>query len=212
MPDQSQFSRVSKKQLFFIAEKLISEDFPTDTPYHDYSDAYNKVENIGKYFNISVVDEDVQFFVKFLDINSDLLEEIIETGDKSLVNGFEIPVAKTYELQYSVWGSCTYNEYLGQHFDSYDKDWVMDSATQQRDDGNWDFYNGYEISPTDYENFDETDYSYDRVTEDNDDDSKLSESLLDKLVLENTQGVIKSLDKSTLLKLRTLINSRLSSL
>ena len=212
MPDQSQFSRVSKKQLFFIAEKLISEDFPTDTPYHDYSDAYNKVENIGKYFNISVVDEDVQFFVKFLDINSDLLEEIIETGDKSLVNGFEIPVAKTYELQYSVWGSCTYNEYLGQKFDSYDKDWVMDSATQQRDDGNWDFYNGYEISPTDYENFDETDYSYDRVTEDNDDDSKLSESLLDKLALENTQGVIKSLDKSTLLKLRTLINSRLSSL
>ncbi len=88
----------------------MDEDFPTDTPYHDYSDTYSKVENIGKYFNISVVDEDVQFFVKFLDINSDLLEEIIETGDKSLVNNFEIPVAKTYELEYSVWGSCTYND------------------------------------------------------------------------------------------------------
>lgn len=212
MADQSQFSRLSKKQLFFIAEKLINEDFPTDTPYHDYSDTYDKVENIGKYFNISVVDEDVQFFVKFLDINSDLLEEIIETGDKSLVNGFEIPVAKTYELEYSVWGTCSYTEYLGQKFDSYDEDWVTDSATQQRDDGNWDFYNGNTISETDYENFEETDYSYDRVTEVNDNDSKLSESLLDKLVLENTQGVIKSLDKSTLLKLRTLINSRLSSL
>jgi hypothetical protein len=82
MSDQSQFSRLPKKQLFFISEKLINEDFPTDNPYHDYSDAYNKLENIGKYFNISVVDEDVQFFVKFLDINSDLLEEIIETGNK----------------------------------------------------------------------------------------------------------------------------------
>lgn len=212
MPDQSQFSRLSKKQLFFISEKLINEDFPTDNPYHDYSDAYNKLENIGKYFNISVVDEDVQFFVKFLDINSDLLEEIIETGDKSLVNGFEIPVAKTYELQYSVWGTCSFTDYLAQKFDSYDKDWVMDSANQQREDGNWDFYDGYNTRESDYENFEESDESYDRVTEVNDDDSKLSESLLDKLVLENTQDVIQSLDKSTLLKLRTLINSRLSSL
>jgi hypothetical protein len=212
MSDQSQFSRLPKKQLFFISEKLINEDFPTDNPYHDYSDAYNKLENIGKYFNISVVDEDVQFFVKFLDINSDLLEEIIETGDKSLVNGFEIPVAKTYELQYSVWGSCSFTDYLAQKFDSYDKDWVMDSANQQRENGNWDFYDGYNTRESDYENFEESDESYDRVTEVNDDDSKLSESLLDKLVLENTQDVIQSLDKSTLLKLRTLINSRLSSL
>jgi hypothetical protein len=212
MSDQSQFSRLSKKQLFFISEKLINEDFPTDNPYHDYSDAYDKLENIGKYFNITVVDEDVQFFVKFLDINSDLLEEIIETGDKSLVNGFEIPVAKTYELQYSVWGTCSFTDYLAQKFDSYDKNWVMDSANQQREDGNWDFYDGYNTRESDYENFEESDESYDRVTEVNDDDSKLSESLLDKLVLENTQDVIQSLDKSTLLKLRTLINSRLSSL
>ena len=110
---------------------------------------------------------------QFQSFNSDLLEEIIETGDKSLVNGFEIPVAKTYELEYSVWGTCSYTEYLGQKFDSYDEDWVTDSATQQRDDGNWDFYNGNTISETDYENFEETDYSYDRVTEVNDNDSKL---------------------------------------
>jgi hypothetical protein len=37
-------------------------------------------------------------------------------------------------------------------------------------------------------------------------------SLLGKLVLENTQDALNSLDKDTLLKLRTLINSRLSNL
>ena len=211
--EQSQFSRLPKRQLVLIAEKLVDEDFPSGNPYGDYeySEHYNKLKSIGKYFNIDVVDEDVQFFAKFIEINDDLLSKIFEpNGDKSLIEKLVIPVAKTYELQYSVWGSCIYEEYLAQSFDSYDEDWVGDSANQQREDGNWDLYDGRTTRETTYDNFEESDHSFDRVYEVN--DNKIKESLLDRLVLENTSEVVSSLDKQTLLKLKQIIDSRLRSL
>ena len=212
--EQSQFSRLPKKQLVRITEKLVDEGFDTDNPYEDYDDNYKILSSIGKYFNIDVVDEDVQFFAKFIDINDDLLSKVFEpNGDKSLIEQLVIPVAKTYDLRYSVWGTCTYDEYLGQYFDAYDEDWVIDSAKQQREDGNWDLYDGRNIRETTYDNFDESDYSFDDVYEVNDDKTyKIKESLLDRLVLENTSEVVSSLDKQTLLKLKQIIESRLRSL
>ena len=209
---QSQFSRLPKKQLVRISEKLIDDGFYADNPYEDYDDNYKILSSIGKYFNIDVVDEDVQFLAKFIDINDDLLSKIFEpNGDKSLVEKLVIPVAKTYELQYTVWGSCSYEDYLAQKFDAYDEDWVRDSADQQRSDGNWDFYNGYNRRDTYYDNFEESDTSYDRVVE-VDDNTNVRESLLDRLVVENTSEVVSSLDKQTLLKLKQIIESRLRTL
>jgi hypothetical protein len=207
--EQSQFSRLPKRQLVLIAEKLVDESFPSGNPYDDYEEHYKNLVSIGKYFNINVNDEDVQFFAKFLEINDELLSNIFD-GDKSLIENIVIPVAKTYDLRYSVWGTCTYDEYLGQYFDAYDEDWVIDSAKQQREDGNWDLYDGRNIRETTYDNFDESDYSFDDVYEVNDD--KIKESLLDRLVLENTSEVVSSLDKQTLLKLKQIIESRLRSL
>ena len=207
--EQSLFSRLPKKQLVLIAEKLVDESFPSGNPYDDYEEHYKNLESIGRYFNISINDEDVQFFSKFLEINDELLSNIFD-GDKTLIDRLEIPIAKTYDLRYSVWGTCTYDEYLGQYFDAYDKDWVVDSAKQQKEDGNWDLYDGRNIRETTYDNFDESDYSFDDVYEVNDD--KIKESLLDRLVLENTSEVVSSLDKQTLLKLKQIIESRLRSL
>jgi hypothetical protein len=207
--EQSQFSRLPKKQLVLIAEKLVDESFPSGNPYDDYEEHYKNLESIGRYFNISVNDEDVQFFSKFLEINDELLSNIFD-GDKTLIDRLEIPIAKTYDLRYSVWGTCTYDEYLGQYFDAYDEDWVVDSAKQQKEDGNWDLYDGRNIRETTYDNFEESDYSFDDVYEVNDD--KIKESLLDRLVLENTSEVVSSLDKQTLLKLKQIIESRLRSL
>jgi hypothetical protein len=139
--------------------------------------------------------------------------EIAKIMGKSDILSYEdliIPVAKTYNLDYSVWGSCSYEEYLTQSFDSYDEDWVIDSANQQREDGNWDLYDGRIRSEATYDNFEESDHSFDRVYEVN--DNKIKESLLDRLVLENTSEVVSSLDKQTLLKLKQIIESRLRSL
>lgn len=210
--EQSQFSKLSKKQLILICDKLIDEGFPTGNPYiSDYDESYAILSNIGKYFNIPVNDEDVQFFAKFLEINDDLIADIFANNSENinnteLINKLVIPVAKRYELQYSVYGSCTYYDNLGQKFDSYDKSWVRDSANQQRNDGNWDFYNGYELEPTYYDNFQEHDMSYDKVVEV---DEKIQESLLSKLVIENTSEILPSLDKPTLLKLKQLIENKL---
>jgi hypothetical protein len=208
--EQSQFSKLPKKQLFLIAEKLIDEDFPTDNPYNnDYEDTYEILNNIGKYFNIPVNDEDVQFFSKFLSINDNILAELLNNPkDKSLIERLEIPVAKTYDLHYRVFGSCTFTEYLAQKFDSYDKNWVSDSAEQQRQDGNWDYYNGRNVNETDYDDFEFSDSSYDNVYE-VEDEKPTKESMLDRLVIENTKDVVNSLDKKTLMELRRIIDSKL---
>jgi hypothetical protein len=215
--EQSQFSRLPKKQLVLIAEKLVDESFPSGNPYDDreYEEHYNNLSSIGKYFNINVNEDDVQFFAKFLEINDDLIADIFannsqEINNRELIEQLVIPVAKTYNLDYSTWGTCMYEEYLTQSFDSYDEDWVIDSANQQREDGNWDLHDGRSRSETTYDNFEESDHSFDRVYEVN--DNKIKESLLDRLVLENTSEVVSSLDKQTLLKLKQIIESRLRSL
>ena len=208
--EQSQFSKLPKKQLFIIAEKLIDDDFTTDNPYNNgYEDTYEILNNIGKYFNITVNYEDVEFFSKFLSINDNILAELLDNPkDKSLIERLEIPVAETYELHYTTWGSCTYTQYLAQKFDSYDKNWVSDSAEQQRQDGNWDYYNGRNVRDTEYENFEESDSSYDHVYE-VEDEKPTKESMLDRLVIENTKDVVNSLDKKTLMELRRIIDSKL---
>jgi len=215
--EQSQFSRLPKKQLVLIAEKLVDESFPSGNPYDDreYEEHYNNLSSIGKYFNINVNDEDVQFFAKFLELNDELIADIFannsqEINNKELIEQLVIPVAKTYNMDYSTWGTCTYEEYLTQSFDSYDEDWVTDSANQQIEDGYWSLYDGRTTRETTYDNFEESDYSFDRVYEVN--DNKIKESLLDRLVLENTSEVVSSLDKQTLLKLKQIIESRLRSL
>ena len=142
-------------------------------------------------------------------MNDDVLADIFDTGNKTLYDKLIIPVAQTYELRYSVWGHCTYDDYMGQKFDSYDMDWVKDSAEQQRNDGNWDLYDGYNLTDTTYDNFEESDYSFDEVKYISE---PVKESLLDRLVLKNTSEVVSSLDRQTLLKLKSIIDSRLKSL
>ena len=215
--EQSQFSRLPKKQLVFIAEKLIDENFPIGNPYtDDFDDAYGTLQEVSRYFSVESTHEDVEFFAKLLEINDDLIADLFannkeQMNNRQLIEQLKIPVAKSYKLDYSAWGTCSYTNYMSQEFDSYDKDWVKDSATQQNNDGNWNMWEGQERAPTDYENFEESDYDFDDVYEVNEDGTTnyLGDSILDRLVIENTSDVVNSLDKKTLLKLRTIIESRL---
>ena len=214
MTEQSQFSRLPKKQLVFIAEKLVDEDFPIGNPYEsDYDNAYNILQQVSKYFSVEASHEDVEFFAKFLEINDDLIADLFannreQMNNRELIEQLVIPVAKSYNLKYSSWGSCTYTNYMVQEFDSYDEKWVKDSATQQNNDGNWNMYEGEETSPPEYENFEESDYEFGRVYEVDNSNTK-NESVLDRLVIENTSEVVNSLDRKTLLELRRIIDSKL---
>ena len=214
MAEQSQFSKLSKKQLVFICEKLVDEDFPIGNPYDsDFDSAFNILQEVSKYFSLTSTHDDVEFFSKFLQINDDLIADLFannkeEMKNRELFEQLVIPVAKSYNLNYSSWGSCSYTNYMVQEFDSYDEEWVKDSAQQQQTDGNWSMWDGRERRDTEYENFEESDYSFGDVYEVNENEPQ-NESLLGKLVVENTRDVVKSLDKKTLLELRRIIDSKL---
>lgn len=215
--EQSQFSKLSKKQLVFISERLVDEEFPIGNPYTDDFDvAYSTLQEVSKYFSVEATHEDVEFFAKLLEINDDLIADLFannkeQMNNRELIEQLKIPVAKNYKLDYTQWGTCSYTTYMSQKFDSYDKDWVKDSATQQSNDGNWNMWEGDERAETDYENFEESDYDFDGVYEVNEDGTTnyLRDSILDRLVIENTSDVIDSLDKKTLLELRRIIDSKL---
>mgnify|MGYP003646934824 FL=1 len=208
--EQSEFSKLQKKQLVFIAGKLVDDGFPSGNPYNDndYDEYYKTLENIGKFFGMYVSDEDVQFFGKFLEVNDDVLSKIFD-GDRSLIDKVVIPVAKSYNLHYNIWGTCTYEESLVQIYNSYESDWVMDSVRQEHQDGNFEMYDGNSVRIR-YDDYEPSDHSFDNVTEIN--NNEVTESLLDRLVLENTSEVVSSLDRQTLLKLKSIIDSRLRSL
>jgi hypothetical protein len=210
--EQSQFSRLPKKQLVFIAERLLDGDFPSGNPYdYNFDSAYEKLQSVSNYFNITITHDDVEFFCKFLQINEDIIAELFANNreqmrNKELIEQLEIPVAKTYNLDYNIYGTCNYTEYLSQTFDSYDEDWVKDSASQQRNDGNWSPWEGNVRDATDYSEYDESDFSFEDVTEVQD---EMNESILNRLVIENTSDLVDSLDKKTLLELRRIIDSKL---
>lgn len=215
MAEQSEFSKLPKKQLIFIIEKLIDNEFPVGNPYvySDYEGHYKTLSNVAKYFNINVNDEDVQFFAKLLEVNEDLIAELFSNNgeqmkNKQLIEQLQIPVTKRYDLHYTVNGSCSYTEYMAQYFDCYDMNWVEDSAKIQRGEGNFDTYSGRVIRETEYDNYQEYDYNFDKVYEVEPKKSK-NESMLDRLVIENTSEVVGSLDKKTLLELRRIIDSKL---
>ena len=87
MAEQSQFSKLSKKQLVFICEKLVDEDFPIGNPYEtDFDDAFNILQDVSKYFGLTTTNEDVEFFAKLLEINDELIADLFANNKEQMKN------------------------------------------------------------------------------------------------------------------------------
>jgi hypothetical protein len=155
-----------------------------------------------------VVEEDVQFFIKFLEINSGLLSRIINDNDKSMLEDLIIPQPKDYLVEYTSQGTCTFIEYYETRFSCYDEDWVRDSLYLQRNNGDWDIYSGV-LKDTEYDNFETQDWEIDRIK---DAPNNMSESRNPRKLLENTEKLIPKLDKDTLVNLKFLIDKQLRNL
>ena len=95
-------------------------------------------------------------------------------NNKELIERLEIPVAKDYELEYTVDGTVNYTEWYTYKVSSYDKSWVDDSIRQQYNDGNFDLYEGH-LDDTQYDNYEMNDWEFKGVSEV---DPKVQESLL----------------------------------
>ena len=205
---QSTFSKFPKSKLVLISKALIDADFEFEEPYDKAEKNFEKLENIMKYFGEVVSSEDFQFLAKFIEINFPVLSEIYQTKDKSLYDKLIIPIPKEYKVEYYVWGNCTYTEYLEDKVTCYDKNWVKDSLYQDERNGNWNPFEGKNTN-TDYDNHEMSDWSIEYVKPI---DSKMNESIFTKMILENKTPVLDTLDKKTLLKLKSIIENKLRSL
>jgi len=217
MSEQSSLSNLQKPLLAKLSKVCLDADFlgglpinDYDSPYDNYDENFEILSSKARHFGENeIMDVDLEFMTKFLFNNQELLTQLFETKDKSLIDKLQIPIAKDYNLDYRVHGSCTFVEYYTTTVSCYDKSWVKESIQQQEVNGSWSYHDG-KSEDIDYDNWEVSDVDYDDVSEIN--YQPVKESLLDRLVLENTSGVVSSLDKQTLLKLKQIIESRLRSL
>lgn len=212
MADQSTFSRFPKKQLVFISNKLIEDEFDWNDITDDYESVIEKnesiLESVASYFNESVVEEDIQFFIKFIETNQDLLTKINETNDSSLIERLVIPQSNDYLVEYTVDGRCSFTEFYENTFSSYDKRWVYDSLYHQYRNGDWDTYSGT-LKNTEYDNWESENWEVQTVK---DITNNTQESSSPRKLLENTEKLIPKLDKKTLISLKRLIDKQLRTL
>lgn len=210
MAEQSTFSRFPKKQLVFIANQLIDENYEYTGDYDDsvYEDNKNILESVARYFGeTSIVEDDVQFFMKFLEVNETLLVDINQSNDKSLIENLIIPQAQDFLIEYTANGTCNFIEYHEDKISAYDKRWVYDSVYNQYHSGNWDIFSGV-LKNTEYDNWETQDWEIQTVKE----ISNESESRKNKRLLENTEKLIPKLDRDTLIALKFLIDKQLRPL
>ena len=211
MAEQSTFSRFPKKQLVFIANQLIDENYEYTGDYDDsvYEDNKNILESVARYFGeTSIVEDDVQFFMKFLEVNETLLVDINQSNDKSLIENLIIPQSQDFLVEYTVNGTCSFTEYHEDKISSYDKSWVMDSIYIQYHSGGWDIFSG-SLKNTEYDNWETDNWEIDTVKEIS---NNISESRKNKRLLENTEKLIPKLDRDTLISLKFLIDKQLRPL
>lgn len=206
---ESEFAKRPVHHLVYISEYLIDHNFESNDPYYDYLINYDNLKSVSDRFGIkSINNHDLEFFAKFIDDNDDVLAQYFETKDKTLFQKFKIPRISEYSVEYSVDGNAIVTEYYSTNWLSYNKDWVLGAMHQERNNGDWDFYEGKFIKDL-TSDFDMNSLDIERIKEV---DSNVAESVLSKLVIENTSEVVNSLDKDALLKLRNIIDRKLSSL
>jgi len=209
--DESVFSKKNPEMLLFIIKQLTEKGFNFKNPYERFDKNYLIIDKISKMVGINSLSyRDVEFISKFMTDNSELIQKIFETKDKSLLSELEYPINKMFKIPYEIYSNQSIVEIYTVNWDSYDKKFVRSSLIEARNDGNFDEWTG-DLQRTDVLDSETTDWiiNDEDITEIN---TEKTESILDRLVIENTSSVINSLDRNTLINLRNIINSRLSSL
>ena len=205
---ESKLSKLPVKVLIEISNKLLEDSYDFENPYDiGYEESAEILEDATAWIGLGGMESlDIEFMARFLYINEGLLR-LWNNGAKNQ-NDFIIPKPKKFIVNYSSKGRGYVTQNYSTDWTSYDEDWVKDSMSQLSSAGDWSCYDG-DYHGTEVDDFDEDDLDIDSIRESS---NQRNESILDKLIIENTSEVVNSLDKDTLLKLKSIINSRLSSL
>lgn len=205
----SQLRETNPKILVYIASHLLDAGFNAKNPYDDFDDNENHLSSIMKYFGMEINDiKDVEFMAAFITENLTQISEYKK--DESLLNviipTLEMPELKKYKIGYEIWGPATLTESYSTKWESYSKDWAKNSLRHYYQEGDFNYYEGdYESYETN--NFEADNFEINWVHEINEN----KKPVLDKLIIENTKDLLNHLDRETLLKLREIINRKLSS-
>ena len=187
---------------------LDNDSFDYENPFDDYETNETVLQSSSNWAGAYVGRDDVEFMCKFIKDNLPLLNQV-KNGDsntKEILSEIRIPEAKKYKVYYEISGRAILTEEYTTNWDCYDEDWVEASLKQSYYDGSFDYYQGdyvdHEVDDFETDDIDIT--SVNAINEG-------KRTLLSKIVVENTTDVVDSLDKDTLIRLRNIINQRLSS-
>jgi hypothetical protein len=206
--DESVFSKLPPKILILIVKLIIEGGFNIKNPYNEFDKNFLMLEKIASNFGIPYIfNYDVEFMSKFITDNKETIDEIFKIKNKSLLEKLIYPKNKKFKVNYVVFETKYVKQSYNTEWLSYDEKFVISSIKEARNDGNFDDYQGNlyneELIDSDFNDITFNDFT--EIT------SNKNESILDRLVIENTSSVIDSLDRDTLINLRNIINSRLNS-
>jgi hypothetical protein len=206
--DESVFSKLPPKILILIVKLIIEGGFNIKNPYNEFDKNFLMLEKIASNFGIPYIfNYDVEFMSKFITDNKENIDEIFKIKNKSLLEKLIYPKNKKFKVNYVVFETKYVKQSYNTEWLSYDEKFVISSIKEARNDGNFDDYQGNlyneELIDSDFNDITFNDFT--EIT------SNKNESILDRLVIENTSSVIDSLDRDTLINLRNIINSRLNS-
>lgn len=206
MEEVSLFQVYPKKHLAFIIKELLDNNFDWEDPYAE-DDNIEILESAVKPFNEPISDIDMEFFAKLIEINEQIAL-LIQTSklNKNLYERLELPKVERFKVYWKEWGSCSYTRYYNDEWSSYNEDWVESAMNSANNSGSWDKWSAE--SDTEYDNFDTYDDSItdiDRIET----NKTTNESILDKLIKEDTSYAIDSLDRKSLLILKSIIDKKL---
>ena len=204
----SELSKLPINVIANIAKLCLENDFEYEQPYNiDFDDNFEKLNDSTRWTGVQLNSIlDVEFMAKFIEMNRDLLIDWIDNklNIRDISNRFVIPQPKEFIIYYESSGRAYLIEKYKTDWSCYDKNWVEDAMQQSRENDEWNYYDGNFIE-NEIEDFDADNERVTKIVE-----KKLNkESLISRLVLENTFELIDDIDKDSLLKLRNLINQKL---
>jgi len=206
--NESVFSKLPPKILILIIKLIIEGGFNIKNPYNEFDKNFLMLEKIAINFGIPYIfNYDVEFMSKFITDNKETIDDIFKIKNKSLLEKLIYPKNKKFKVNYVVFETNYVKQSYNTEWLSYDEKFVISSIKEARFDGNFDEHQGNlyneELIDSDFNDMTFNDFT--EIT------SNKNESILDRLVIENTSSVIDSLDRDTLINLRNIINSRLNS-
>jgi hypothetical protein len=211
----SELENLNPKHLVYLAQKMIDEGFSAKNPYDEYDTLSSDLSEAVKYFGIKYISRlDMEFLASFISVNDEVLSELFdsETQNKQeLYRQLEIPKPEKYTYDVMATGHGYVTETYKHTELTYNPEWIptmVDALRYNSDE--FEYYDG-ELTNTLVDEFEVTGLEVEDIfrvmTQ-----TSLKESILKRLVVENTESMIDSLDFQTLIELKKIIEKKLHSL